>query len=180
MPISTSKPQFHLSFFEKTVLADDGSGGEPRLQRPPHAATTKEMEMNLTSRTELQCHHCLQPQAHRRPLLLQTLPPSSSCFALGTNGVILYGESMYPAVVHPQNELELVYGGMDEEAALSRSNGSVSRNKVGGNRDRGVSGSALKREIVKEAAAAAMILSNSEINQEEHTVDVHVLPATLA
>uniref|UniRef100_A0A166JE36 PA domain-containing protein n=1 Tax=Daucus carota subsp. sativus TaxID=79200 RepID=A0A166JE36_DAUCS len=45
--------------------------------------------------------------------------------------------------------------------------------------DRGINGRAEKGQVVKEAGGAAMILANTEINYDEDSVDVHVLPATL-
>ncbi|PKA66463.1 Subtilisin-like protease SDD1 [Apostasia shenzhenica] len=60
--------------------------------------------------------------------------------------------------------------------------GSLSRDRVAGKMvvcDRGVNGRAEKGEAVMMAGGAAMVLANTEINQEEDSVDVHVLPATL-
>ncbi|KAK2648565.1 hypothetical protein Ddye_016054 [Dipteronia dyeriana] len=101
------------------------------------------------------------------------------------NGEMLYGESMYPGK-HSSNaekELELVYmtGGGDSGSEFCL-RGSLPRNKVKGKMvvcDRGVNGRAEKGQAVKEAGGAAMILANTEINLEEDSVDVHVLPATL-
>lgn len=45
--------------------------------------------------------------------------------------------------------------------------------------DRGVNGQDEKGEVVTEAGGAAMVLANGEINQEEDSVDVHILPASL-
>ncbi|XP_065876527.1 subtilisin-like protease SBT1.2 [Euphorbia lathyris] len=100
------------------------------------------------------------------------------------NGQYLYGESMYPGnqFANTVRELELVYvtgGDMGGEFCFR---GSLPREKVRGKMvicDRGVNGRAEKGQAVKEAGGAAMILANTEINLEEDSVDVHVLPATL-
>lgn len=100
------------------------------------------------------------------------------------NGRYLYGESMYPGkgIAAAEKELEVVYitgGNRGSEFCLR---GSLPKAKVRGKMvvcDRGVNGRAEKGEIVKEAGGAAMILANTEINLEEDSVDVHVLPATL-
>ncbi|XP_058101359.1 subtilisin-like protease SBT1.2 [Magnolia sinica] len=101
------------------------------------------------------------------------------------NGQILYGESMYPRT-HLSNdgkELDLIYGGIDGmDGAEFCYNGTLLKNRIGGKMvvcDRGPTGRAVKGEIVKESGGAAMILANTEINEEEDSVDVHVLPATL-
>ncbi|KAI6698878.1 hypothetical protein NL676_018997 [Syzygium grande] len=100
------------------------------------------------------------------------------------NGKFLYGESLYPArdrSAMSGEELELIYvtdGNMGSEFCLQ---GSLPREKVQGKMvvcDRGVNGRSEKGQIVKEAGGAAMILANTEINLEEDSVDVHVLPAT--
>ncbi|KAG8640261.1 hypothetical protein MANES_13G039400v8 [Manihot esculenta] len=99
------------------------------------------------------------------------------------NGQFLYGESMYPGnkFSNTVKELELVYvtgGDMVSEFCFR---GSLPRAKVRGKMvvcDRGVNGRAEKGQAVKESGGAAMILANTEINLEEDTVDVHVLPAT--
>ncbi|KAG8389147.1 hypothetical protein BUALT_Bualt02G0198900 [Buddleja alternifolia] len=101
-----------------------------------------------------------------------------------SNGKYLYGESMYPGNRFPgsDKELELVYltgGNKGSEFCLR---GSLPRAKVRGKMvicDRGVNGRAEKGQIVKEAGGAGMILTNTEINLEEDSVDVHLLPATL-
>ncbi|XP_074581162.1 LOW QUALITY PROTEIN: subtilisin-like protease SBT1.2 [Curcuma longa] len=100
------------------------------------------------------------------------------------NGKMLYGESMFPGNHFSKSgeELELVfeYGGQTGAEFCLR--GSLSKEKVQGKMvvcDRGVNGRAEKGEAVKEAGGAAMVLANSEINQQEDSVDVHVLPATL-
>jgi subtilisin family serine protease len=100
------------------------------------------------------------------------------------NGEALYGESMYPGnrFMTAGRELELVYltgGDSGSEFCLQ---GSLPRAKVRGKMvicDRGVNGRAEKGQVVKEAGGAAMILTNTAINLEEDSVDVHVLPATL-
>ncbi|KAI4349335.1 hypothetical protein L6164_009935 [Bauhinia variegata] len=100
------------------------------------------------------------------------------------NGQVLYGESMYQANQFSRagKELELVYvtnGDTESQFCLS---GSLPRDKVRGKMvvcDRGVNGRAEKGQVVKDAGGAAMILANTEINLEEDSVDVHVLPATL-
>lgn len=99
------------------------------------------------------------------------------------NRKLLYGESMYPGkgIAAAEKELELVYvkgGNRGSEFCLR---GSLPSTKVRGKMvvcDRGVNGRAEKGQIVKEAGGAAMILTNTEINLEEDSVDVHVLPAT--
>ncbi|KAL2540700.1 Subtilisin-like protease SBT1.2 [Abeliophyllum distichum] len=100
------------------------------------------------------------------------------------NRKFLYGESMYPGnrVQSARKELELVYltGGNQGSEFCMR--GSLPKAKVRGKMvvcKRGVNGRAEKGQIVKEAGGAAMILVNTEINLEEDSVDVHVLPATL-
>ncbi|KAJ4728340.1 Subtilisin-like protease [Melia azedarach] len=100
------------------------------------------------------------------------------------DGRLLYGESMYPGnqLSSSERELELIYvtgGDMGGEFCMR---GSLPREKVRGKMvvcDRGVNGRAEKGQAVKEAGGAAMILANTEINLEEDSVDVHVLPATL-
>lgn len=100
------------------------------------------------------------------------------------NGKTLYGESMYPVkgLMGNSKELELVYltdGDRESQFCLR---GSLPRDKVEGKMvvcDRGVNGRAEKGQVVKESGAAAMILANTELNLEEDSVDVHVLPATL-
>ncbi|KAL8055285.1 hypothetical protein ABFX02_04G046900 [Erythranthe guttata] len=100
------------------------------------------------------------------------------------NGKFLYGESMYPknGVSIAEKELELVYFSGGDKGSEFCLRGSLTRSKVRGKMvvcDRGVNGRAEKGQIVKEAGGAAMILANTEINLEEDSVDVHVLPATL-
>lgn len=102
------------------------------------------------------------------------------------NGQVLYGESMYPATTNRvrsnHEELELVYlteGDIESQFCLR---GSLPREKVQGKMvvcDRGVNGRAEKGQVVKESGGAGMILANTEINLNEDSVDVHVLPATL-
>ncbi|XP_078427728.1 subtilase family protein [Wolffia australiana] len=85
----------------------------------------------------------------------------------------LYGESLYPG--NQFNAAELV----DGEYCFR---GSIPEERVKGKLvvcDRGVSGRAEKGAAVGAAGAAGMILVNKEINQEEDSVDVHVIPATL-
>ncbi|KAL6902340.1 hypothetical protein ACP4OV_005216 [Aristida adscensionis] len=101
------------------------------------------------------------------------------------NGRVLYGESMYPGKIDLKKggkELELVYavGGTRESEYCIK--GSLDAAAVAGKMvvcDRGVTGRADKGEAVKAAGGAAMLLSNSEINGQEDSIDVHVLPATL-
>ncbi|CDP03800.1 unnamed protein product [Coffea canephora] len=101
------------------------------------------------------------------------------------NGKFLYGESVYPGKGIPSAErkLEVVYittgGQKGSEFCLE---GSLPTAKVRGKMvvcDRGVNGRAEKGQVVKKAGGAAMILTNTAINLEEDSVDVHVLPATL-
>lgn len=97
------------------------------------------------------------------------------------NGQMLYGQSMYPGNQFSDagRELELVYGG--SRGAEFCLNGTLSKAKIGGKIvvcDRGTTGRVLKGEVVKESGGAAMILANTEINLEEDSADVHVLPAT--
>uniref|UniRef100_A0A0A9BAI5 Subtilisin-like protease SBT1.2 n=1 Tax=Arundo donax TaxID=35708 RepID=A0A0A9BAI5_ARUDO len=101
------------------------------------------------------------------------------------NGGVLYGESMYPGKIDLKKrgkELELVYavGGTRESEYCLR--GSLDAAAVAGKMvvcDRGITGRADKGEAVKEAGGAGMVLANSEINGQEDSIDVHVLPATL-
>ncbi|KAL3850011.1 hypothetical protein ACJIZ3_011893 [Penstemon smallii] len=100
------------------------------------------------------------------------------------NGKLLYGESMYPgnSMSNAKKEVELVYLTNGKEGSEFCMRGSLSRAKVKGKMvvcDRGINGRAEKGQIVKEAGGVAMILTNTEINLEEDSVDVHVLPATL-
>ncbi|CAJ2632878.1 subtilisin-like protease SDD1-like protein [Trifolium pratense] len=101
------------------------------------------------------------------------------------NGKVLYGESMYPVnnrISSNSKELELVYlTGGDSESQFCLK-GSLPKDKVQGKMvvcDRGVNGRSEKGQAVKEAGGAAMILTNTELNLEEDSVDVHLLPATL-
>ncbi|WVZ55419.1 hypothetical protein U9M48_006079 [Paspalum notatum var. saurae] len=101
------------------------------------------------------------------------------------DGRVLYGESMFPGNIGLKNggkELELVYavGGTRESEYCLK--GSLDKAAVAGKMvvcDRGITGRADKGEAVKEAGGAAMILANTEINRQEDSIDVHVLPATL-
>ncbi|XP_062213602.1 subtilisin-like protease SBT1.2 [Phragmites australis] len=101
------------------------------------------------------------------------------------NGRVVYGESMYPGKIDLKKggkELELVYavGGTREAEYCIK--GSLDAAAVAGKMvvcDRGITGRADKGEAVKEAGGAAMVLVNSEINRQEDSIDVHVLPATL-
>ncbi|KAL9436177.1 hypothetical protein AB3S75_022267 [Citrus x aurantiifolia] len=100
------------------------------------------------------------------------------------DGGLLYGESMYPGnqFSKTEKELDLIYvtgGDGGSEFCLK---GSLPIAEVRGKMvvcDRGVNGRAEKGQVVKEAGGAAMILANTEINLEENSVDVHILPATL-
>ncbi|XP_051142200.1 subtilisin-like protease SBT1.2 [Andrographis paniculata] len=101
-----------------------------------------------------------------------------------SNRKYLFGESMYPekGPAAAAKEFELVYitGGKTGSAFCLR--GSLPRRTVRGKMvvcDRGVNQRAEKGQVVKEAGGAAMILANTEMNMEEDSVDVHVLPATL-
>ncbi|KAL2556949.1 Subtilisin-like protease SBT1.2 [Forsythia ovata] len=100
------------------------------------------------------------------------------------NRKFLYGESMYPGnrVQSAGKELELVYLNGGNKGSEFCMRGSLPKAKVRGKMvvcKRGVNGRAEKGQIVKEAGGAAMILVNTEINLDEDSVDVHVLPATL-
>ncbi|KAF2307149.1 hypothetical protein GH714_025126 [Hevea brasiliensis] len=100
------------------------------------------------------------------------------------NGQFLYGESMYPGnqFSNTAKELELVYVTSRDAGSEFCFRGSLPPAKVRGKMvvcDRGVNGRAEKSQAVKESGGAAMILANTEINLEEDSVDVHVLPATL-
>ncbi|XP_010262465.1 PREDICTED: subtilisin-like protease SBT1.2 [Nelumbo nucifera] len=100
------------------------------------------------------------------------------------NGQFLYGESLYPGDQLPnsEQELELVYvTGGDKGSELCFKD-SLPRAQVRGKMvvcDRGANGRAEKGQVVKESGGAAMIVANTELNLEENSVDVHVLPATL-
>ncbi|KAK1290922.1 Subtilisin-like protease SDD1 [Acorus calamus] len=98
------------------------------------------------------------------------------------NGEVLYGESMYPGNETSTGEIELAYDTSGDAGSEFCFRGALSKSKVGGKMvlcDRGSNGRAEKGEAVREAGGAAMILANAEINGEEDSVDVHVLPATL-
>nr|CAD1830247.1 unnamed protein product [Ananas comosus var. bracteatus] len=78
--------------------------------------------------------------------------------------------------------LELVHESGGSKGAEYCLKGSLSRARVAGKMvvcDRGINGRAEKGEAVKEAGGAAMVLANAEINLQEDSVDVHVLPATM-
>ncbi|KAK1386043.1 Subtilisin-like protease SBT1.2 [Heracleum sosnowskyi] len=101
-----------------------------------------------------------------------------------SNGKFLYGESMYPGnnSSSAEEELELVYHAGSQYGGDYCLKNSLLRAKVRGKMvvcDRGINERAEKGQVVKESGGAAMILSNTEINYEEYSVDVHVLPATL-
>ncbi|PON44386.1 Subtilase [Parasponia andersonii] len=100
------------------------------------------------------------------------------------NGEILYGESLYPGnrILGSEKELQLVYVTSGEQASRFCLRGSLPRAQVRGKLvvcDRGVNGRSEKGQAVKEAGGLAMVLTNTELNLEEDSVDVHVLPATL-
>ncbi|KAI0513862.1 hypothetical protein KFK09_009894 [Dendrobium nobile] len=100
------------------------------------------------------------------------------------NGRLLYGESIigFSKIGGKVPELELVYDNRGSRGAEFCFRGSLSKSKVKGKIvvcDRGVNGRADKGEAVKEAGGAAMILANAEINQQEDSLDAHVLPSTL-
>ncbi|KAJ0961550.1 hypothetical protein J5N97_001535 [Dioscorea zingiberensis] len=101
------------------------------------------------------------------------------------NGELLYGETMYPGNHFSKKsgkELELVYENGGNDGGEYCYKGSLSRARVAGKMvvcDRGSNSRAEKGEVVREAGGAAMVLANTEINLEEDSVDVHVLPATL-
>ncbi|KAJ7977167.1 Subtilisin-like protease [Quillaja saponaria] len=101
-----------------------------------------------------------------------------------SNGEVLNGESMYPVnrLMSKGKELGLAYVTDGDRGSQYCLKGSLPRAKVRSKIvvcDRGVNGRAEKGQVVKEAGGAAMILANTEINLEEDSVDVHVLPATL-
>lgn len=101
------------------------------------------------------------------------------------NRRLLYGESLYPGNHFSKTggkQLELVYVSGGNRGSEFCYEESLSRAQVAGKMvvcDRGVNGRAEKGEVVKEAGGAGMILANTEINDEEDSVDAHVLPATL-
>lgn len=100
------------------------------------------------------------------------------------SGEALYGESLYPGNRIPGSakELEMVYLMSDDSASQFCLSGSLLREKVQGKMvvcDRGINGRSEKGQVVKDAGGLAMILTNTELNLEEDSVDVHVLPATL-
>ncbi|CAN6460514.1 unnamed protein product [Victoria cruziana] len=106
------------------------------------------------------------------------------------NGRYLYGESLYPGRQDDRynrgrfggREFELVYQAGGKEGSDMCFNTTLSRDLVGGKMvvcDRGITGRAMKGEVVREAGGAAMVLANAAVNGEEDSVDVHVLPATL-
>ncbi|KAL5562019.1 hypothetical protein UlMin_031766 [Ulmus minor] len=99
------------------------------------------------------------------------------------NGQSVYGESLFPGnrISSSAKEVELVYLSNDDRDSPFCLAGSLPRAKVQGKMvvcDRGVNGRAEKGRVVKEAGGVAMILTNTAINLEEDSVDVHVLPAT--
>lgn len=101
------------------------------------------------------------------------------------NGEMLYGESMYPGNKFSKNaekRLDLVYEGGGSQGAEYCLKDSLSRRSVQGKMvvcDRGINGRSEKGEAVREAGGVAMVLANAEINQDEDSVDVHVLPSTV-
>ncbi|CAG7909032.1 unnamed protein product [Brassica rapa] len=100
------------------------------------------------------------------------------------NGKLLYGESLYPGkgIKKAERELEIVYVAGGDKGSEFCLRGSLPRESVQGKMvicDRGVNGRSEKGQAVKEAGGVAMILANTEINQEEDSVDVHLIPATL-
>ncbi|XP_031482359.1 subtilisin-like protease SBT1.2 [Nymphaea colorata] len=112
------------------------------------------------------------------------------------NGHYLYGESLYPGRQFDRynngnwkhrgtfggREFELVYQAGGKEGSEMCFNTTLARELVGGKMvvcDRGVTGRAMKGEVVREAGGAGMVLANAAVNGEEDSVDVHVLPATL-
>jgi subtilisin family serine protease len=101
------------------------------------------------------------------------------------NGEMLYGESMYPGNRFSKNaekRLDLIYEGGGSQGAEYCLKDSLSRMRVQGKMvvcDRGINGRSEKGEAVREAGGAAMVLANAEINQDEDSVDVHVLPSTV-
>ncbi|XP_062079613.1 subtilisin-like protease SBT1.2 [Humulus lupulus] len=99
------------------------------------------------------------------------------------NGRTLYGESLYPGnrILGSQKELEIVYVTSEEQGGRFCLSGSLPKDQVRGKMvvcDRGVNGRSEKGQAVLEAGGLAMILTNTELNLEEDSVDVHVLPAT--
>ncbi|KFK42754.1 hypothetical protein AALP_AA1G035200 [Arabis alpina] len=100
------------------------------------------------------------------------------------NGKLLYGESLYPGkgLKKAERELEVIYVTGGEKGSEFCLRGSLPREKIKGKMvicDRGVNGRSEKGQAIKEAGGVAMILANTEINQEEDSIDVHLLPATL-
>ncbi|KAF3322196.1 subtilisin-like protease SDD1 [Carex littledalei] len=101
------------------------------------------------------------------------------------NGEMLYGESMYPGnkfSKQAEKRLDLVYESGGNQGAEYCLKGSLSRTSVQGKMvvcDRGINGRSEKGEAVREAGGAAMVLANAEINHDEDSVDVHVLPSTV-
>ncbi|EXB46027.1 Subtilisin-like protease SDD1 [Morus notabilis] len=100
------------------------------------------------------------------------------------NGESLYGESLYPGnqISGSAKELEIVYLMSEDIGSQFCLSGSLTKEEVAGKMvvcDRGINGRSEKGQVVKEAGGLAMILTNTELNLEEDSVDVHVLPATL-
>ncbi|KAL9304953.1 Subtilisin-like protease SBT1.2 [Arabidopsis thaliana] len=100
------------------------------------------------------------------------------------NGKLLYGESLYPGkgIKNAGREVEVIYVTGGDKGSEFCLRGSLPREEIRGKMvicDRGVNGRSEKGEAVKEAGGVAMILANTEINQEEDSIDVHLLPATL-
>lgn len=100
------------------------------------------------------------------------------------NGKLLYGESLYPGkgLKNAEREVEVIYVTGGDKGSEFCLRGSLPRDIIRGKMvicDRGVNGRSEKGEAIKEAGGVAMILANTEINQEEDSIDVHLLPATL-
>lgn len=100
------------------------------------------------------------------------------------NGKLLYGESLYPGkgLKNAEREVEVIYVTGGDKGSEFCLRGSLPREIIRGKMvicDRGVNGRSEKGEAIKEAGGVAMILANTEINQEEDSIDVHLLPATL-
>ncbi|EOA37865.1 hypothetical protein CARUB_v10012040mg [Capsella rubella] len=100
------------------------------------------------------------------------------------NGKLLYGESLYPGkgLKNAEREVEVIYVTGGDRGSEFCLRGSLPREVIQGKMvicDRGVNGRSEKGEAIKEAGGVAMILANTEINQEEDSIDVHLLPATL-
>ncbi|KAK4848999.1 hypothetical protein QYF36_019600 [Acer negundo] len=182
----TSKLHWHLSFIQKTLSSPEDPSS--RLLYSYHSAL--EGFAAQLSLSELESLKRLPDVIAIRPDTSFQIQTTYSYKFLGLNPTnegawysSHFGRGTIIGVLDTEKELKLVYitGGGDSGSEFCL-RGSLPRDKVKGKMvvcDRGVNGRAEKGQAVKEAGGAAMILANTEINMEEDSVDVHVLPASL-